>query len=146
MGKYDQLFVRTPRPAHLTHYKLPQDIRRSIAWMDSSVAEGACSFECIWYYKPMEGPPAHVHEDSCEILGYFGSDPHDPYNLNGEIIYTIDGEEYSITESTLIFLPKGLPHSPYRVVRVDKPIFHFAVLPERHFSQLMKVPEPDHKP
>lgn len=74
------------------------------------------------------------------------SDPHDPYNLNGEIIYTIDGEEYSITESTLIFLPKGLPHSPYRVVRVDKPIFHFAVLPERHFSQLMKVPEPDHKP
>ena len=122
MGKYDHLFVRTPRPAHLTHYKLPQDIR------------------------PMEGPPAHVHEDSCEILGYFGSDPHDPYNLNGEIIYTIDGEEYSITESTLIFLPKGLPHSPYRVVRVDKPIFHFAVLPERHFSQLMKVPEPDNKP
>ena len=76
MGKYDHLFVRTPRPAHLTHYKLPQDIRRSIAWMDSSVAEGACSFECIWYYKPMEGPPAHVHEDSCEILGYFGDDDH----------------------------------------------------------------------
>lgn len=141
MGKYDHLFIRTPRPASLTHYKLPPDIRRSIAWMDSSVVEGACSFECIWYFKPMDGPPAHVHEDSCEILGYFGSDPADPYNLNGEIVYTIDGEEYHITESTLIFLPKGLPHSPYRVLRVDKPIFHFAVLPERPFSKLMNAPD-----
>lgn len=138
MGKYDNLFVRTPRPLSLTHYRLPPDVRRSIAWMDSSVCAGACSFECIWYYKPMEGPPEHVHNDSSEILGYFGSDPTQPEKLNGEILYTIDGEEYLITESTLIFLPRGLPHSPYKILRVDKPIFHFAVLPERPFSQLMK--------
>ena len=145
MGKYDHLFVRTPRPLELTHYRVPKDIRQSIAWMDSSVCEGACSFETIWYYKPLQGPPAHVHDDSCEILGYFGSDPSDPYNLNGEIIYYIDGEPYHITESTLIFLPKGLPHSPYEVVRVDKPIFHFACLPERAFSQLMKAEDTNMK-
>ena len=139
MGKYDNLFVRTPRPAELTHYKVPKDIRQSISWMDSSTHPGSCSFEVIWYYKPLAGPPEHVHDDSCEILGYFGTNPEDPYDLGGEIKYYIEGEEYTITESCMIFLPKGLRHSPYEVVRVDRPFLHFACLPERPFSQLMKA-------
>lgn len=57
MGDYDKYIVTTPRPEHLTHYRLPLDIRRSIAFMDSDVVEGACNIECVWYYKPFDGPP-----------------------------------------------------------------------------------------
>lgn len=52
MGNYDKYIVTTPRPEHLTHYRLPLDIRRSIAFMDSDVVDGACNMECVWYYKP----------------------------------------------------------------------------------------------
>lgn len=57
MGNYDKYIVTTPRPEHLTHYRLPLDIRRSIAFMDSDVVDGACNMECVWYYKPFDGPP-----------------------------------------------------------------------------------------
>ena len=101
-----------------------------------------------WYFAVPERDPIfdeHVHEYD-ELIGFFGSDPTDPYDLNAELEVTLDGETHRITRSSLIFCPKGMPHMPLRILRVDKPIFHFAVLPERHFSQLMKVPEPDHKP
>lgn len=47
MGNYDKYIVTTPRPEHLTHYRLPLDIRRSIAFMDSDVVDGACNMECV---------------------------------------------------------------------------------------------------
>lgn len=68
MGKYDQYIITTSRPLELTHYRLQPDVRRSTVWMDSSLVDGACNMECVWYYKPFDGPPHHVEEDSDEIL------------------------------------------------------------------------------
>lgn len=70
MGKYDQYIITTSRPLELTHYRLQPDVRRSTVWMDSSLVDGACNMECVWYYKPFDGPPHHVEEDSDEILGF----------------------------------------------------------------------------
>ncbi len=41
---------------------------------------------------------------------------------------TLDGETHRITRSSLIFCPKGMPHMPLRILRVDKPIFHFSIV------------------
>ena len=134
MGQYEKYIVKTPRPDSMTRYRLPPDIRKSLIWMDSSVVNDACNMECVWYYKPFDGPPHHVHEDTDEILGFFGSDPDNPSSLGGEIQFRFEDEWVTLTESCVIFLPRGLPHCPFRVVRVDKPIFHVVVSPQLKFA------------
>ena len=69
----------------------------------------------------------HTHDYS-ELIGFYGSDPDDPYNLNGEIIFEFEGEAHRLTKSTLMFIPSGVAHNPMRILRVDKPIFHFSVV------------------
>ena len=69
----------------------------------------------------------HQHAQP-EILGFYGSDPDDPYNLGGEVEIFVDGESHILTKSTMLFLPPELPHCPLYVNRVDRPIFHFSVV------------------
>lgn len=135
MSAYDRYIVTTPRPEHLTHYRLPLDVRRSMSFMDSSVVEGACNIECVWYYKPFEGPSHHVHDDTDEILGFFGSNHDDPESLGGLIEFRFEDEWVTLEKSCMIFLPKGLAHCPFKVLRVDYPIFHFAISPEKKFAR-----------
>ncbi len=37
-------------------------------------------------------------------------------------------EMHTITKSSLIFIPAGMPHMPLSLKRVDRPIFHFSVV------------------
>jgi hypothetical protein len=48
--------------------------------------------------------------------------------LGGEVEFWLEDEKYLLTKSCLIFAPKGLKHCPLRVIRVDRPIFHFTVV------------------
>jgi len=83
-----------------------------------------------WYFGVPERDPIfdeHAHGYS-ELVGFYGTNPDDPYNLNGEIIFEIEGEAHRLTKSTLIFLPGDIKHNPMRILRVDKPIFHFSVV------------------
>jgi len=131
---YEKLFVSTPRPLELTHYRLPNEIRQSVAWMDSSVVPGACNAEVVMYKQPLEGPARHVHEDTGEILGFFGTNPDDPTDLCGEVDFWFGDEVVKITKSGMFFIPPHVDHGPFQVVRVDRPIMHFVITPDRKFS------------
>ena len=101
-----------------------------ILWIDDNVCPGSFQMNTAWYYAVPERDPVfeeHAH-DSDELIGFFGSDPADPYELHGEISATINGEEHRITKSSLIFIPAGMPHMRLSIKRVDKPIFHFSVV------------------
>lgn len=134
MSEYEKLFVSTPRPLELTHYRLPKEIRQSVAWMDSSVVPGACNMEVVMYKQPLEGPARHVHDDTGEVLGFFGTDPEDPTDLGGEVHFWFGDEVVKITKSGMFYIPPNLEHGPFQVVRVDRPIMHFVITPERKFS------------
>ncbi|MFX1538843.1 MAG: hypothetical protein ACFFDI_32035 [Promethearchaeota archaeon] len=100
-----------------------------ILFLDSEVVPGAFYVETVWeYLKPTDPPKppveAHTH-DFDEVFGFFGTDLNDPYNLNGEIELWLGDEKHTLTRSCLIFVPKGLRHSPLIVKRTDKPIFEF---------------------
>lgn len=111
---------------------------RRIHWIDANVVPGAFQMNTSWYFKPttymLDDPnnqvvKPHKH-DSDEILGFYGSNPDDPYDLGGEIILYINGEKHTLTKSTLVFFPKGMEHLPLIVTRVDRPIFHFSIVME----------------
>ncbi len=102
---------------------------KRILWMDDRVVEGAFHMNTAWYLKAadtLENAP-HVH-DSDEIIGFFGNDPEDPWDLGGEVEIYLDGEKHTITKSAMIFVPAGMPHCPLILKRVDRPIFHFTTV------------------
>ena len=99
-----------------------------ILWMDDKIVPGAFQMNCSWYLRPpaqkMPEADPHTH-DADEIIGFFGSNHEDPYDLGGEIEFWIEDEKFILTKSCLIFIPQGMHHCPFIVHRVDRPIFHF---------------------
>ena len=120
---------------------------KRIHWIDTNVVPGAFQMNTSWYLRPnrpddleaankdsgMGSLRAHTH-DSDEILGFYGTDPDDPYNLSGEIELFIAGESHILTKSTLVFLPAGMEHCPLYINRVDRPIFHFSIVMESKYT------------
>ena len=104
---------------------------RRICWVDGNVVPGAFQMNTAWYSAVPERDPIfeeHCHEDTDELIGFIGSNPDDPTDLGGEIEFTIGGEAHLLTKSTIIFAPAGLAHNPMRILRVNRPIFHFSVV------------------
>ena len=73
----------------------------------------------------MEGG-SHSH-DFDEIVTLFGTNPDDTRDLCGEVEFWIEDEKYELTNSCLIFIPKGTKHCPIIFHKVERPIFHFIV-------------------
>jgi len=102
---------------------------RRILWLDDDVVEGAFHMNTSWFLKAStttENVP-HTH-DTDEIIGFFGSDPQNPYDLGGEVEIWLEDEKHLLTKSCLIFVPKGMKHCPLILNRVDRPIFHFTIV------------------
>ncbi|MCJ7605580.1 MAG: hypothetical protein MUO19_06050 [Dehalococcoidales bacterium] len=108
---------------------------KRILWMDSNVVEGAFQMNCSWYLKPTtRGPAAHSH-DVDEIIGFFGNNPEDPYDLGGEIEFWLEDEKYLIDKTAMIFVPAGMKHCPLILRKVDRPIFHFSTITSGNYTQ-----------
>jgi len=102
-----------------------------VLYMDQTVVDGAFQMNCSWYRKL--APPntaeskSHTH-DADEIIGFFGSDYEEPYDLHAEVEFWLEDEMHLITSSAMIFVPRGMHHCPLILRRVDQPIFHFSVV------------------
>jgi len=100
-----------------------------ILWMDENVVDGAFHMNTAWYLKSATTveSTSHVH-DTDEIIGFFGNNPKDPYDLGGEIEIWLEDEKHIITRSAMLFIPAGMKHCPLILRRVDRPIFHFTTV------------------
>jgi hypothetical protein len=107
-----------------------------ILWLDDQVVEGAFHMNCSWYLKAAEtfADKPHVH-DTDEIIGFFGSDPDNPYDLGGEVEIWLEDDKYVIDRSCMIFVPAGMRHCPLAVLRVDRPIFHFTTVTGHQYDR-----------
>ena len=118
-----------------------------IHWIDGNVMPGSFQMNTSWYLHPnrpkdldaarkepgLGALRPHKH-DNDEILGFYGSDPDDQYNLFGEVEMFIEGESHIITKSSLIFLPAGIEHCPLYINKVERPIFHFSIVMEPRYT------------
>jgi hypothetical protein len=133
-GKYIVTELKTPDfPPEFV--KMYATFARRILWMDSNVVEGAFQMNCSWYLKPStHGAEAHKH-DVDEIIGFFGSNASDPYDLGGEIEIWLEDEKHIIDRTAMIFVPAGMKHCPLVIRRVDRPIFHFSTVTGGRYIQ-----------
>jgi hypothetical protein len=86
--------------------------------------------DCAWMWPNpgevvMEEKP-HTH-DFDEIITVFGTNPEDPRDLCGEVEFWFDDEKYILTNSSIIYVPKGVKHCPTIFRKVTRPIFHYIV-------------------
>ena len=110
-----------------------------VLWMDDKVVDGAFQMNVSWYLKAQTGKSplaAHTHEPN-EIIGFFGNNHEDPYDLGAEIEIWLEDEKHIITRSSLIYIPSGMKHCPLILRRVDRPIFHFSVVTAGTWKMLM---------
>lgn len=131
--KYEKYIITEFKPGlELPEFRgkpgVPSERSNFMMWLGDQIIEGSPYVEAVWLWKgaadPSGGFPQHVHNYD-EILGFFGTDTEDVYDLGGEIEFWLDDEKYLLTRSCLIFVPKGMKHCPIVFKRIDRPIFHF---------------------
>jgi len=107
---------------------------KRILWMDENVVEGAFHMNTAWYLKATQTleSKSHVH-DTDEIIGFFGNNPEDPYDLGGELEIWLEDDKHVIDRTAMIFVPAGMVHCPLVLRRVDRPIFHFTIVSGRRY-------------
>lgn len=133
-GEYARYFVqelKEPAEMGTAEFRgLYKQFAKRILWMDDNVCEGAFQMNTAWYFAAAPRDPIfteHVHEYE-ELIGFYGGNPDDPYDLGGVIEFSINGEAHRLTRSTMIWVPAGAVHNPMRILEVDRPIFHFSVV------------------
>jgi hypothetical protein len=115
----------------VTEPKLEEDDDSTIVSLDDSVIKGAFLVEGAWCF-PGEVPTkeqgdqtgSHRH-DFDEVLAFFGNNADNPQDLGAELEVWIGGEKHIVTKSCLIFVPKGVEHTPIYFENMTRPIFHF---------------------
>jgi hypothetical protein len=135
-SKYIVTELKTPESKQLIQEAYSKYATR-VLWLDDQVVEGAFHMNTAWYLKAastLEDRP-HVH-DTDEIIGFFGNDAANPYDLGGEVEIWLEDEKHVINRSAMIFVPAGMPHCPLVITRVDRPIFHFTTVVGHHYDKV----------
>ena len=135
-GKYIVQELNAPSTGTPELQEIYNRFAKRILWIDGNTVPGAFQMNTSWYKKVPELNPIfeeHSH-DSDELIGFFGSNPDDPYDLGAELEVTINGETHVLTKTSLIFVPANMPHMPLKFNRVDRPIFHFSVVMSKTYG------------
>ena len=105
----------------------PEGFIKFLVYLDDARMKGAPYAEAVWFCAANEtGPAPHTHDDFDEFIGFIGSDPGNPEELNGEISFYVEEEKITITKSCLLYIPRGVKHSPILVPKLERPILHFS--------------------
>ena len=146
-NKYDQYFIRGPKAGETR-----PGFKDCIAFLDDDVIKDSLYF-MIAYNKPGWLPPSHgphVH-DHPEILGWFGLDPDNPFDLGGKctIYMGEEMERHDFDTSTLLYIPPGLPHCPIVYKEITRPYIFLYTMPTSILEETSRrdlldlVPEED---
>ena len=103
-----------------------------------SIPGASANFGGELFPKPilLEKEP-HTH-DADEYLLFMGGQLPDLFsNFDAEIDFWIgeEQEKYVITKPTIIFIPKGLLHTPLNFRKINKPVFFNVILMAPKFTK-----------
>jgi hypothetical protein len=129
--------VRPQGPPPAGFMKRMEDQRKAGDYLDSfhmlslndKIARGALYYDAVWMTglhgtRGVQVEVQHSH-DFDEVIGFFGGNLENPRDLNSEIELWLEDEQYFITKSALIFVPKGMAHLPLYFRRIGSPVLFF---------------------
>jgi hypothetical protein len=128
MGKYDHLVINPP------HLRLTMKSDNTMFFDGLMVNAQNLGYDFTFGHqfvrKPFKGDnPCHAH-DFQEFMAWYGTNPEDPNDFQAEIVFFFgpELEKHVFTKPTIVSLPAGLPHHPFEVTRVDKPIIQIEIM------------------
>jgi hypothetical protein len=128
MGKYDQ-YVHTP-----PHLRLSLKSDHSIffdGFMTGPKLLGTdFNFGHQFVRKAFKGDnPTHTH-NFWEFMAWYGSNPDDPDDFDAEVHFFFgkELERHIFTKPTIVSLPPMLPHHPFEIVRLGKPLIQIEIM------------------
>jgi hypothetical protein len=108
-----------------------------VMYLDSEVIKGAFYVEVVWFWptdkEDKSSPEPHKH-DFDEVIGFFGTDRNDLNDLGAEIEFYIDGERNLMNQTFLAYIPKGIVHCPLNILKITRPVFHFATMQGKTYA------------
>ena len=115
-------------------------------WMEGRDLEGFNAHFSYGFVKrpgvfhPVEGALVHPYDEILVFAGFAGGDM---LRLGAEISIELgeEREEHVFDKPSLVLIPKGLPHGPVSVRKVDTPIVHYTIglAPEYRCASLPKA-------
>ncbi|MCI8594398.1 MAG: hypothetical protein HFF09_03965 [Oscillospiraceae bacterium] len=127
VGTYANHVVERYEPVDGSRPEAPPGFLTLLLWLDSQKLKSAPYLETVWFHTTNDtGPEEHMHDDLDELIGFFGTDPEHPDELGGEVQFFVEGEPVSVRKSCIIYLPRGVRHSPILVPELKRPIIHFS--------------------
>ncbi len=125
-GAYANSWVEKYAPVDGFLPPAPEGFLTRLLWIDDKKLKGAPYLESVWFHTVNDtGPETHTH-DFDEIIGFFGDDAEHPEELNAELSFQIGDETVTFTKSCLIYIPRGIPHSPILVPKLERSLIHFS--------------------
>lgn len=104
----------------------PPGFLKLLLWIDGKKLRGAPYTEAVWFLTSNDtGPEEHEH-DFDEFIGFIGTDVSRPEELGAEVTFFLGGEAVTVTKSCLVYIPRGMKHSPILVPSLRRPIIHFS--------------------
>ena len=118
VDRYDTSGVQLP--------PVSDDVMTRLYYLDSRRVPDAPYFESVWFNIPTEAfLKAHTHELD-ELIFFAGTDPEHPEDLDGHIVFYMDGNPIDLKRSCILFAPKGVPHAPFEILEMNHPCLHFS--------------------
>jgi hypothetical protein len=126
-SKYGKYVISSPKVINVAYHPtqnvkgvtFPDEI-----YLDKDLVPGTPLMVDIgWRFTIPDPDPVewtHTH-DFDEVLNFIGSDPKNPHDLGAEVEMTVGDEKFTLTQTTTIFVPRGVPHCPMIHKRVDRP-------------------------
>jgi hypothetical protein len=98
--------------------------------LEDDVAKGSFYVDFVWIYEGTGQAPApeHTHEWE-ELIAMVGADPEHPRELGGKMSIVLGNETHVITKSSLVCIPRGLKHCPWKFLDIKKPTLVFTAGP-----------------
>jgi hypothetical protein len=127
-NQYGKYIIRDPKIVNVAYHPNNRSVKGVTfpdeIFLDSDLVEGSpIIIDIGWRFEVPDPDPVewtHSH-DFDEALCFIGTDPKNPRDLGGEIEFHIGDEIHTFDTTTVIYVPKGLPHCPFMHKRVDRP-------------------------
>jgi hypothetical protein len=106
-----------------------------ILHLEDDMAKGSFYVDVVWIYEGTGGAPAPEHtHDWEELIAMAGCDPEHPHDLGGPMSIVLGGETHLITKSSLVCIPRGLKHCPWKFLDIKKPTLVFTAGPSGTYT------------
>jgi hypothetical protein len=103
---------------------------------DNSTVKGSNFYFLHWVMPETDlnaegfqvGHPPHCHQ-APELLFHIGSNPKDPLDLGAEIEFHMgeEMEKHVFSRTTVIFIPAGVIHAPWKPLKITRPFLFLEV-------------------